>query len=84
MNKAAVDEYRGKVDSRLEELTVINVKHSSDLGHITVVLDKIENHLNTQNNRIRVIEKQSSRQDGIMGVMGVVFATLIGWLFKTK
>lgn len=79
-----IDEYREAVQSRLEEITIVNAKQNSDLHNISDLLGKIEKHLETQNSRLRTVEQKSARTDGIVGVFSVVFSALIGWLFKMK
>jgi len=47
-------------------------------------LDKIEEHLSTQNGRLRKVEQQNSAIKAMGSIVTVVFSAVIGWLFKIK
>ena len=42
MNKKEVDSYRSIVQSRLEELAVLNAKHSQDIMYVKESIDDIK------------------------------------------
>jgi hypothetical protein len=60
VNKARIDEWRVVVESRLEELTIINAKQSSELFHIKESVDEIKAMVKEQNGRVRKLEQQTS------------------------
>ena len=84
MNKKALDEYRDRVDSRLEELTIMSAKQNGDIANIKDDLVEIKDLLRNQNGRVRYNERAISRMQGIGSVLDVVFASFIGWLFRMK
>ena len=47
-------------------------------------LDKTEEHLATQNGRLRKVEQQNSAIKAMGSMVTVVFSAVIGWLFKLK
>ena len=84
MNKARIDEWRGGVESRLEELTVMSAKQNSDIAYIKETTSEIKDLLKQQNGRVRSLEQKTSALEAIGSVVGVIFGGLIGWLFNTK
>ena len=84
MNKARIDEWRVVVESRLEELTIINAKQSSELFHIKESVDEIKVMVKEQNGRVRKLEQQTSAIKAIGSSVAVVFSAVIGWLFNTR
>jgi len=84
MNKKAVEEYRDSVQSRLEELTVNQAKQSSDIIHIKESVDRLETLVKEQNGRVRKNEQLLSAISAIGGVVSIIFAGFIGWLFKIR
>jgi len=82
MNKVDIERWRINVDSRLEELTVINAKQSSEVSHIKETTDEIKSLVKEQNGRVRVLESSVSRIQGVGSMIVVVFGSLISWLFK--
>jgi hypothetical protein len=84
MNKAQVDDWRQGVDSRLEELTLINAKQSSELIHIKLSVDEIKSIVKEQNGRVRKLEQQTSAIKAIGSAFAIVFSALIGWMFDSK
>jgi DNA repair exonuclease SbcCD ATPase subunit len=82
MNKQAVDNYRELLQSRLEELTVMNAQQNSELSHIVETLDKIDHNLEKQNNRIRKNENTLTSIKTVGGIVSVVFSGFIGWLWR--
>lgn len=84
MNKNAVDEYRDAVSSRLEELTVNQAKQSSDIIHIKESVDRLETLVKEQNGRVRKNEQLLSAVSAVGGVLSIVFAGFISWLFKIR
>jgi len=82
MNKVDIEKWRLNVDSRLEELTVINAKQSSEVSHIKETTDEIKSLVKEQNGRVRVLESSVSKIQGVGSMFVVVFSSLISWLFK--
>jgi len=82
MNKVDIERWRVNVDSRLEELTVINAKQSSEVSHIKETTDEIKSLVKEQNGRVRALESSVSRIQGVGSMFVVVFGSLISWLFK--
>tara|TARA_R100001443_G_scaffold50509_1_gene62620 strand:- start:220 stop:474 length:255 start_codon:yes stop_codon:yes gene_type:complete len=82
MNKVDIERWRLNVDSRLEELTVINAKQSSEVSHIKETTDEIKTLVKEQNGRVRALESSVSRIQGVGSMFVVVFGSLISWLFK--
>jgi len=84
MNKAQVDDWRNGVESRLEELTIMNAKQNSDIHYIKDSVDEIKDLVKTQNGRVRINESAIAKMQGIGGVIAIVFSGFIGWLFKMR
>ena len=82
MNKVDIERWRLNVDSRLEELTVINAKQSSEVSHIKETTDEIKTLVKEQNGRVRALESSVSRIQGVGSMFVVGFGSLISWLFK--
>ena len=82
MNRAEIEKWRINVDSRLEELTVINAKQSSEVSHIKETTDEIKSLVKEQNGRVRALESSVSRIQGVGSMFVIVFGSLISWLFK--
>ena len=82
MNKVDIERWRLNVDSRLEELTVINAKQSSEVSHIKETTDEIKTLVKEQNGRVRALESSVSKIQGVGSMFVVVFGSLISWLFK--
>jgi len=82
MNKVDIERWRVNVDSRLEELTVINAKQSSEVTHIKETTDEIKSLVKEQNGRVRALESSVSRIQGVGSMFVIVFGSLISWLFK--
>ena len=82
MNKVDIERWRINVDSRLEELTVINAKQSSEVTHIKETTDEIKSLVKEQNGRVRALESSVSRIQGVGSMFVIVFGSLISWLFK--
>jgi len=82
MNKVDIERWRLNVDSRLEELTVMNAKQSSEVTHIKETTDEIKSLVKEQNGRVRALESSVSRIQGVGSMFVVVFGSLISWLFK--
>ena len=84
MNKAGVDKYREALQSRLEELTVMNAEQNSNITNIKETLGDIKILLKEQNGRVRKNENMLSAITAIGGVLSVVFSGFIAWLFKGR
>ena len=82
MNKVDIERWRLNVDSRLEELTIMNAKQSSQVTHIKETTDEIKTLVKEQNGRVRALESSVSRIQGVGSMFVVVFSSLISWLFK--
>jgi len=84
MNKGQIDAYRGEMQSRLEELTVMNAEQNSNITNIKETLGDIKILLKEQNGRVRKNENMLSAITAIGGVLSVVFSGFIAWLFKGR
>jgi hypothetical protein len=84
MNKVEVEHWRVGVDSRLEELTVMGAKQSSELAHIKESVDEIKGLVKEQNGRVRVLEQQTSAIKAVGSAIAVIFSGFIGWLFNIR
>ena len=82
MNKVDIERWRLNVDSRLEELTIMNAKQISEVTHIKETTDEIKTLVKEQNGRVRALESSVSRIQGVGSMFVVVFCSLISWLFK--
>jgi len=81
MNKTQVDDWRVNMQSRLEELTVLNAKQSSDISHVKESLDEVKTLIKEQNGRVRELEGGMSGVKAIGGVLSAVFSGLFGYMF---
>ena len=81
MNKKEVDSYREIVQSRLEELTLMNAKQSSDMHYVKESLEEVKVMLKEQNGRVRELESSMSGFKAIGAMISVVFSALFGYLF---
>jgi hypothetical protein len=82
MNKAAVDNYRELLQSRLEELTLMNAQQNSDIHYVKDTVDEIKILLKEQNGRVRSNEKMLSAISAIGGVLALVFSGAVAWLSR--
>ena len=82
MNKNQVDSWREISQARLEELTVVNAKQSSEITHIKETVDDIKVLVKEQNGRVRVLESSVSSIQSVGAFVALVFGSLIGWLYK--
>ena len=81
MNKKQVDSYRLIVQTRLEELSVLNAKHNQDMMHVKESIDDIKALLKEQNGRVRKLEGNMSGIKAIGITIATVFSSLFGYLF---
>ena len=81
MNKTQVDDWRVNMQSRLEELTILNAKQSSDISHVKESLDEVKTLIKEQNGRVRDLEGGMSGIKAIGGMLSAVFSGLFGYLF---
>jgi hypothetical protein len=81
MNHKEVENYRTGVQSRLEELTLMNAKQSSDMHYVKESLDEVKTLIKEQNGRVRELEGGMSGIKAIGGMLSVVFSGLFGYLF---
>ena len=81
MNKTQVDDWRVNMQSRLEELTVLNAKQSSDMHYVKESLDEVKTLIKEQNGRVRELEGGMSGVKAIGGMLSAVFSGLFGYLF---
>jgi len=81
MNHKEVESYRAGVQSRLEELTLMSAKQSSDIHHIKDSLDEVKVLIKEQNGRVRVLESSMSGVRAIGSMLSVIFSGLFGYIF---
>lgn len=81
MNKKQVDNYRLIVQTRLEELSILNAKHNQDMMHVKESIDDIKALLKEQNGRVRKLEGNMSGIKAIGITIATVFSSLFGYLF---
>ena len=81
MNKKEVDSYRVIVQSRLEELTLMNAKQSSDMHYVKESLEEVKVILKEQNGRVRIVEGDVSAFKAIGAIISVMFSSLFAYLF---
>ena len=81
MNHKEVEDYRTGVQSRLEVLTLMNAKQSSDMHYVKESLDEVKTLIKEQNGRIRELEGGMSGVKAIGGMLSAVFSGLFGYLF---
>ena len=81
MNKKEVDNYREGVQNRLEELTLMNAKQSSDMHYVKESLDEVKVLIKEQNGRVRRLEGAMSGIKAIGAMISVFFSSLFGYLF---
>ena len=84
MTKGQIDAYRGEMQSRLEELMVVNAEQNSNITNIKETLGDIKILLKEQNSRVRKNENMLSSITAIGGVLSVLFSGFIAWLFKGR
>jgi len=84
MNKSQVDIWRQGMESRLEKLTIVNTKQSSELSHIKESVEEIKTMVKEQNGRVRTLEKQTSALQSAGSVITVIIGGFIGWLFNAR
>ena len=82
MNKKQVDNYRLIVQTRLEELSILNAKHNQDMMHVKESIDDIKVLLKEQNGRVRKLEGNMSGIKAIGITIATVFSSLFGYLFS--
>tara|TARA_R110000764_G_scaffold203132_2_gene288376 strand:- start:481 stop:738 length:258 start_codon:yes stop_codon:yes gene_type:complete len=82
MNRNQVDSWREVSQIRLEELTVVNAKQSSEISHIKETVDEIKTLVKEQNGRVRTLESSVSSIQSVGSFVAVVLGSLIGWLYK--
>tara|TARA_Y100000310_G_scaffold61711_1_gene56969 strand:- start:837 stop:1091 length:255 start_codon:yes stop_codon:yes gene_type:complete len=81
MNRKEVDSYREIVQSRLEELTLMNAKQSSDMHYVKESLEEVKIILKEQNGRVRELEGSVSGFKAIGAMISVIFSSLFAYLF---
>ena len=81
MNKKQVDDHRSIVQSRLEELTILNAKHNQDMIYVKESIDEIKVLVKEQNGRVRKLEGNMSGIKAIGATIATVFSSLFGYLF---
>ena len=84
MKQSRIDAWREAVESRLEEISIVNAKQSGELSHIKESVDEIKSMVKEQNGRVRTLEKQTSALQSAGSVITVIIGGLIGWLFNTR
>ena len=81
MNKKQVDDHRSIVQSRLEELTILNAKHNQDMIYVKESIDEVKVLVKEQNGRVRKLEGNMSGIKAIGATIAIVFSSLFGYLF---
>ena len=81
MNKKQGDSYRLIVQTRLEELSILNATHNQDMMHVKESIDDIKALLKEQNGRVRKLEGNMSGIKAIGATIATVFSSLFGYLF---
>ena len=81
MNKKQVDNYRLIVQSRLEELSILNAKHNQDMMYVKESIDEVKVLVKEQNGRVRKLEGNMSGIKAIGATIATVFSSLFGYLF---
>ena len=81
MNKKQVDDHRSMGQSRLEELAILNAKHSQDIMYVKESIDDIKVLVKEQNGRVRTLEGNMSGIKAIGITIATVFSSLFGYLF---
>ena len=81
MNKSEVDNWRVTMQSRMEELTVLNAKHNQDIMYVKESIDDIKVLVKEQNGRVRDLEGSMSGIKAIGAMIAAVFSSLFGYLF---
>tara|TARA_R100000458_G_C8088012_1_gene119937 strand:+ start:16 stop:276 length:261 start_codon:yes stop_codon:yes gene_type:complete len=81
MNKKQVDDHRSIVQSRLEELTILNAKHNQDMIYVKESIDEVKVLVKEQNGRVRKLEGNMSGIKAIGATIATVFSSLFGYLF---
>jgi hypothetical protein len=83
MNKKEVDIYDLTLSNqnRLEELTLMNAKQSSDMHYVKESLDEVKVLLKEQNGRVRNMEGVVSGIKAIGAMISVMFSSLFAYLF---
>ena len=81
MNKKQVDDHRSIVQSRLEELTILNANHNQDMIYVKESIDEVKVLVKEQNGRVRKLEGNMSGIKAIGATIATVFSSLFGYLF---
>ena len=81
MNKKQVDNYRLIVQTRLEELSILNAKHNQDMMYVKESIDEVKVLVKEQNGRVRKLEGNMSGIKAIGATIATVFSSLFGYLF---
>ncbi len=76
MNREQIEGWRGGVDSRLEELTIMSAKQNSDIHYIKETADEIKNLVKEQNGRVRKNSNNISWLYGIISGISVLGALI--------
>jgi|TARA_R110000751_G_scaffold17867_2_gene54666 hypothetical protein len=84
MNKSQVDNWRQGMESRLEKLTIVNTKQSTELSHIKESVEEIKSLVREQNGRVRTLEKQTSALQSIGSAITIALSGFVGWLFNIR
>ena len=67
--------------NRLEELTLMNAKQSSDMHYVKESLDEVKVLIKEQNGRVRALEGAMSGIKAIGAMISVFFSSLFGYIF---
>ena len=81
MKQSEIDNWRVNMQSRMEELTVLNAKHNQDIMHVKESVDELKELIKEQNGRVRTLEGNMSGIKAIGITIATVFSSLFGYLF---
>jgi|TARA_R100000234_G_scaffold119846_1_gene103996 hypothetical protein len=81
MKQSEVDNWRVNMQSRMEELTVLNAKHNQDIMYVKESLDELKDLIREQNGRVRELEGSMSGVKAIGAMLSAVFSGLFGYIF---
>ena len=69
------------MQSRMDELTVLNAKHNQDIMYVKESLDELKDLIREQNGRVRELEGSMSGVKAVGAVLYAVFSGLFGYIF---
>ena len=81
MKQSEIDNWRVNMQSRMEELTVLNAKHNQDIMYVKESVDELKELIREQNGRVRELEGSMSGVKAIGAMLSAVFSGLFGYIF---